>query len=193
MEDVLFFLLVIGILQLTQKDSQRLPDAGLMQVRLTQQPVMPRVAQAVHNRFLFWHAAYSAITGILGEYNYFRNASISPFADSGCSDVRRWHSRQAPAALRHHITFYAPDVTSAHDYDQAVAGKSGILTVNTHTDRLITPFAVMYAHMFPHTSMETHKSHTYCQIPGYLTLTLSGNSSVGHVDRWAQGKQCTNL
>lgn len=78
MEDVLFFLLVIWILQLTQKDSQRLPDAGLMQVRLTQQPVMPRVAQAVHNRFLFWHAAYSAITGILEEYNYFINASISP-------------------------------------------------------------------------------------------------------------------
>lgn len=78
MEDVLFFLLVIWILQLTEKDSQRLPDAGLMQVRLTQQPVMPRVAQAVYNRFRFWHAAYSAITAILGEYNYFKNASISP-------------------------------------------------------------------------------------------------------------------
>lgn len=92
-------------------------------------------------------------------------------------------TQQASSSCTEAPHTYAPDVTSAHDYDQAVAGKSGILTVNTHTDRLMTPFAVMYAHMFPHTSMETHKSHTYCQIPGYLTLTLSGNSSVGHVDR----------
>lgn len=39
----------------------------------------------------------------------------------------------------------------------------------------------MYAHMFPHTSMETHKSHTYCQIPGYLTLTLPGNTSAWQI------------
>lgn len=80
-------------------------------------------------------------------------------------------------------TYLKIHLTSAHDHVQPVAGKSVILTVNTHTQTDITPFAVMYAHMFPHTSMETHKSHTYCQIPGYLTLTLAGNTSVWHVDR----------
>lgn len=67
--------------------------------------------------------------------------------------------------LQLHIPESTPDVTSVHDYIQAV--RSAILTVNTHTGGLITPFAVMYSHMFSHPSTETRKSHTYCQIPGY--------------------------
>lgn len=116
------------------------------------------------------NAAYSTVTGIFWSNNDFMNALWCNFYpcwhnDWWCQKVTEQVSSSCTGAthtVKIHLRWQVCTSIS-----KRWPGRSVIFTVNKHTDRLITPFAVMYAHMFSHTSTETRKSHTYCQIPGY--------------------------
>lgn len=72
-QDVLLLLSVIWILQLTRKDSQRLPDAGLMQELLTQRSAMPSLVWAVHNAILISECIFQLLESFWSN-NTFPNA-----------------------------------------------------------------------------------------------------------------------
>lgn len=116
------------------------------------------------------NAAYSTVTGIFLVKQLFYECSLVPFLPllvywlvvSEGDRAGKLQLHRGDTYRKIHLRWQVCTSIS-----KRWSGRSVILTVNKHTDRLITPFAVMYAHMFSHTSMETRKSHTYWQIPGY--------------------------
>lgn len=117
--DVLILLSVIWILQLTRKDSQRLPDAGLMQELLTQQSPMPRVVWAVHNAILISECIFQLLE-ILWSNNYFLNASWCHFSPSLAYWLVVWEAdtagklqlHQGSTSLKVRLTWQACTTTS---------------------------------------------------------------------------------